>query len=341
MSRQRAAVLSSATQRFGPVLRALRKSGIDPSPILAESGFSEAQLLDPRTRVPRDLVVRLSRELAVLVPNPEAMGILGATHFQLTDLGLLGYLLRHSEHVLGALRRFVRYSRLMADAAEGQVLVKNGRVAFRFGLVGAQPISAQGIDYALASVLVGMRELTQPPITALSARLARPAPRDAKPFHALLGARVDFGAPYSELVFEQRAALVPATAHDPQLLAILEHHAELTLAKLPDLDSFIEQARELIAAGLATGTHGSEHVAAGLGVSVRTLRRRLEESGHSHRALLDRVRRERALALVASGGLSVVELAQQVGFSDPSAFASAFRRWTGRTPRAMRAAHSK
>jgi AraC-like DNA-binding protein len=217
------------------------------------------------------------------------------------------------------------------------VSIKQGRVSFRLSIAGARPISPQGIDYALGTVLVALRELTQPPIAPIMVRLARPAPRSTKPFRALFGARVEFGAACSELVLDQRAALVPAPAHDPQLLAILERHAQITLAELPGLDSFIEQVRELIAAGLEAGTHGSEQLAASLGISVRTLRRRLEESGNSHRSLLDQVRRERALELVASGELSVVEIANQVGFGDPSAFTSAFRRWTGRTPRAMRA----
>jgi AraC-like DNA-binding protein len=337
MSRRPEAVLWSTTQRFGPVLRSLRKSGVDIGALLAEWGLSEAQVLDPSTRLSRDIVVHMTQKLATLVPDPELIGVNAATCFQLTDLGLLGYILRHSEHVLGALQRLARYSRLMADAAELQVSVKQGRVVFRLSIAGARPISPQGIDYALGTALVAARELTQPPIAPIAVRLARPAPRNGKPFRALFGARIEFEASCSEIVLDHRAALLPALMHDPQLLSILERQAQTALAELPGLDSFIEQVRELLAAGLATGTHRSEQLAASLGISVRTLRRRLEESGNSHRALLDQVRRERALELVAGGELSVIEIAHQVGFSDPSAFTTAFRRWTGRTPRAVRA----
>jgi AraC-like DNA-binding protein len=340
MSRRPDAVLFSATQRFRPVLRLLQEIGFDPSRILADFNVTEAQLLDPGTRMPRDVVVRLSAALAREVRDPEAIGVRAAAHFKLTDLGLLGYVVRNSEHVLGALQRFSRYSRLIADAAECRVFTRQRRVVFRVGLVGARPISPQGIDYALATVLVGMREVSPLPLTALAVRLARPTPRDPKPFFAVFGVRVEFEAQHSELVFDQRAVLRPVTTHDPQLLAILERHAENALAELPNLDSFIEQVRALIAAGLDGGTHGCEHVAANLGVSVRTLRRRLDASGLSHRAVLDQIRRERALALVAANELSVVEIAQRVGFSDPSAFAAAFRRWTGHAPRALRLAAS-
>ena len=186
-----------------------------------------------------------------------------------------------------------------------------------------------------------MREISKPPIGVIAARLARPAPRDPKPFHAAFGVRVEFDAQHSELVFDQRAALAPATMHDPQLLGILERHAQLVLAELPNVDSFLEQVRALIAAGLDHGAHGAERIAESLGVSVRTLRRRLDDAGLSHRALLDQVRRERALALIAADELTIVEIAQRVGFSDPSAFASAFRRWTGHAPRAVRRARTR
>jgi AraC-like DNA-binding protein len=335
MGRQSEAVLFSTTARFRAVFQVLRESGYDVAPMLAAFDLTEAEVLDPRTRVPRDVVVRVSRAIAETVEDPEAIGVRAGAHFKLTDVGLLGYVVRNSPHVLGALQNFARYSRLMADAAELRVSVKQGRVVLRVGISGARPISAQGIDYALASVLSGVRELGRP-IVPLAARLARPLPKNRKPFDAAFGVRVEFGTAHSELVFDQRAALAPAVAHDPQLLAILERHAQLVLGELPGLDSFVEQVRALIAAGLERGEHGSRRIAARLGVSERTLRRKLDEAGVSHRALLDDVRRERALRLIASDRLRVVEVAQRVGFSDPSAFAAAFRRWTGAAPRAAR-----
>jgi AraC-like DNA-binding protein len=69
-------------------------------------------------------------------------------------------------------------------------------------------------------------------------------------------------------------------------------------------------------------------------MSERTLRRRLRESGVTYRALVDAVRSERAIALADRGEHSVTAIAQLSGFADATAFARAFRRWTGSAPQA-------
>jgi len=329
-------VLFSSTQRFRAVLAALRAQGVDVTRVLAEVGVSEAQLLDPQTRVPREITIRLSQALVRATHGEQASGLLAARYFTLSDLGLLGYITRHSEHALGALQRFVRYSRLIADAAKCQVVSQRGQVVFRAGLLGGRALSPQGVDYAMATVLCGLQELTEPPIAPRAVSLSRPAPADAKPYHALFGVRVQFDAEHSELIFEQSVALQPLMTHDPQLLEILEQHAQHVVAALPSADSFVMQVREFIATRLPRGAQSAASTAQSLGISARTLRRKLERAGFGYRSLLEDVRRERALTLIADQRLNVTQLAQQVGFSDPSAFASAFRRWTGKSPAAAK-----
>ena len=74
-----------------------------------------------------------------------------------------------------------------------------------------------------------------------------------------------------------------------------------------------------------------------LGLSVSTLRRRLDEEGTSYRALKDECRRTAALRYLASPALSLADVAALLGFDEPSAFFRAFRRWTGTTPARYRA----
>jgi AraC-like DNA-binding protein len=87
----------------------------------------------------------------------------------------------------------------------------------------------------------------------------------------------------------------------------------------------------LIVEGLAQGDFTLERIAWRCGLGERTLRRRLEEAGTSFRALVDEVRKERALALLEHEG-NVALVAQSLGFSDSTAFARAFRRWTKSLP---------
>jgi AraC-like DNA-binding protein len=73
-----------------------------------------------------------------------------------------------------------------------------------------------------------------------------------------------------------------------------------------------------------------------LGMSARTLRRRLEKEGTSYQRIKDNARRDLAISMLSVDGLTVSEVAEQVGFSDPSAFHRSFKKWTGQSPGSYR-----
>lgn len=99
----------------------------------------------------------------------------------------------------------------------------------------------------------------------------------------------------------------------------------------------MERLRHLIAEALQNGVPELPALARSLGMSERSLRRRLDELGTSFRDVLDAVRKELALNHVKDRRLSLSEVAFLLGFSEPSTFHRAFKRWTGDTPAAFRA----
>jgi len=139
-------------------------------------------------------------------------------------------------------------------------------------------------------------------------------------------------APESALIFTFDANQVPLPTSDPALLEILKRHADHLLAKLPPSDDFIARVRQLIAQELTGGDPSADHLATRLGMSSRTLRRRLEERGTGHKALLDEIRRELAMRHLGEERLEIGEVAFLLGYSEASAFHRAFKRWTGSTP---------
>jgi AraC-like DNA-binding protein len=109
------------------------------------------------------------------------------------------------------------------------------------------------------------------------------------------------------------------------------------LAKRQGPASPLDRVREILAEELQTGEPKLERVAQRLATSERSLRRRLEEAGTSFRALLDETRAELARTWVADRRVPLSEIAFLLGFSEPSAFHRAFKRWTGSTAAAWRA----
>jgi AraC-like DNA-binding protein len=90
---------------------------------------------------------------------------------------------------------------------------------------------------------------------------------------------------------------------------------------------------------LPSGHVSEEEIAQGLHLSLRTLQRKLRDEGTSYKELLDETRRELATEYIKNPHVSISEITYLLGFSEPSNFSRAFKRWTGSSPSAFRAEH--
>jgi AraC-like DNA-binding protein len=114
--------------------------------------------------------------------------------------------------------------------------------------------------------------------------------------------------------------------------------------RLPDLDkhaSTVERLRSALLEALPAGELSMSGVCRKLGVSKRTLQRRLQEEGSSFQQTLDALRNSLAHHYLHNSSLSSTEISFLLGFEGPNSFVRAFQAWTGSTPQAVRLAHSK
>ena len=165
----------------------------------------------------------------------------------------------------------------------------------------------------------------------IHARFRHSAPDYLSDYERILGLACHFGASENALVGPASILDAPLPGENSELQGVLTTHAENVLAQLPSHHSFALDVRNAIARGLASGNVGSDAVAESLGINVRTLRRRLISEGTGFREVVDDVRCSIAKRSMLEG-LPFTEVSFIVGFSDPSAFGKAFRRWTGTSP---------
>ena len=150
--------------------------------------------------------------------------------------------------------------------------------------------------------------------------------------HAWAGIRIDSGL-----------LKRPMATADAMIKSLMRHYGDLRLAALPHHGE-VEQLRGEIARLLVKGASGIEHLAKAMGMSVRTLQRRLKEAGLSYSNVQEDVRKTLALNLLENETLALAEIAFSLGYSEVSAFNHAFRRWVGQTPgdyRRLRVVHSR
>ena len=190
-------------------------------------------------------------------------------------------------------------------------------------------------EFTLGIIFLRSREALGGTLVLRGARFAHES-RNPAAYETLFRTRVSFEQPVSELVFDSRLLDIPFRTADPTTLALLEEH--IARARAAASEAFVGRVRAAVGACLRHGDAGVTRLARTLGVSTRTLQRRLQELGTSHRRIVDDVRRERALAIMARHDVSLGEAASELGFSRPAAFHRAFARWTGTTPRAFQGA---
>jgi AraC-like DNA-binding protein len=328
------AVAGFTPRKLRPFAELAAQRGLDVDRLLAVHGASRALLEDPEARLSRVTCIAIMKELFVALCDPH-VGLHAARYFVLADMDLLGFLAEQHATVLSAIEAIVGYAGLIGDASRAQLVAARGRVTLEQWVVGAPPQLPELADYQIASSHRGVCILAGCEVTPCAVELARPRPTGADEYRSFFGAPVVFGAERGRLVYAETDLRRPRASGNPRLAQLLSEQIEQRRLRIqPGLD-MRERARRTLRAQLDQGATSLNALARDLWMSERTLRRRLEAIGCSYRELVDEVRRERLFELLDSGeahALGVGGLAHRLGFDDPTAFARAFRRWTGTAP---------
>jgi AraC-like DNA-binding protein len=149
---------------------------------------------------------------------------------------------------------------------------------------------------------------------------------------AVLGAAERLGVARSELLAAVALESTDLSDVDRDALARLRAAAASTAASGRPRDAYRTRVRAVLAKLIADGRCSVEDVAKELAVSPRTLQRRLEQEGTTFGGVCDEARRAAALEHLRNPRVAIKEAAFLLGFSEPSTFYRAFRRWTGDTP---------
>ena len=236
-----------------------------------------------------------------------------------------------------ALRHFGRYYPLLEDAAEIELEVRGevARVTHRMHDP-ASPSPRHGVEMLIAGWAQRGRRAIGKEFFLREAFFRHEAPRNVLEHRRLFGPRLRFGASTSGIAFDRRWLEAPLPTADEGLRTILERQAEAQLARLPADQGWEARARRALVPLMDGQSVRLAPLARALGASRRTVQRGLAEEGTSFQAVTARVRRELATTYLAEGRRTLAEISFLLGFSEPSAFQRAFRRWMGTTPQAYR-----
>jgi len=222
----------------------------------------------------------------------------------------------------------VRYLNLLDDAVEVALVVEGERAYLRVTRESEAPAPASH-ELCFALVARHVREHALPAFRLLSVEYAHRAEPAA--YRAWFDAPVVFGAPVTQLVLPAAALAAGLASADANLLAILTRAADELAAKGVEAPTIAAQVARVLRDELRSERGTIEHTAKRLGLTARSLQRRLKDEATSFQAVREQVRQQLAQRYLEDR-LSLAEISFLLGFSEPSAFFRAFKRWTGTTP---------
>lgn len=319
------------------VLDAARALGLDTEEIVTRAGIDRAELEVIDGRIDTDALMRLWENVAEASGDP-AFGIHAGERFvSAKTIHIVGYAARNCETLGDCYERTARFGRLTNEGSEINVRTEGDRAYVRTNPLPGRPIWPRCYaEMALTAYVVLGRRWTDTPFVPLSVSFQHVAPGDISEYLRVFGGNVRFGALKNEIELPASVFALPLREPDPSLRDYLEARAAVLLSSLEEGREFENQVRTKIDEELANGTPSVAAVAKRLGMSSRTLQRRLGEEKLSFTELADDVRKKTALGLIENPRFSIFEVAALVGYRDAESFRAAFQRWTGMSPRDYR-----
>jgi AraC-like DNA-binding protein len=283
------------------------------------------QVLDRDARIPLESQDELWEGLCAASDDP-LLGLRLGSALQVGHLDMVGALLMSCETFGEALEALLEYYPIIAEGSEFTLTRTGGQAVLAYGS-SYHVRRAERVEAVLASLVHLSAWITGGHVRPVALRISHAARGPSDRYRELLGLTPAFGARDDALTFTEDDLAVPLIQANAPMREHLRRLADTQLQRL---------GAQSLAARVQTALRehprwGKDRIAEGFGLSGRHLNRRLAEEGSSFKLL-----REQVLLAMAEqflhGPARMADVAERLGFSDESAFAKAFRRWSGMTP---------
>ncbi|MEK7346269.1 MAG: AraC family transcriptional regulator [Pseudomonadota bacterium] len=320
-------VRSVTLAKYSAIARGL---GIDPLSMLRHVGLAPGYLATPDLRIPEISLAHIL-DASSKTASSNSLGLLMGETWRLSDFGVLSLLLQHQQTLRQTLSALHHYRHLLSDSVAIDITEHPQVAVLRCALVterrhpGRQPV-----ELALAALFSLCRHQLGPHWMPRQVHFVHAAPQHTGIHHRVFGAHLEFGSDFDGIVLDKGALDQINPSSDPNMARYAQDFIELQPRSEPrQLRHAVLRAVHML---MPRGQHSIAQVGQQLGMSARTLQRQLEQEGANYQTLLNGVRREQALRLIAARAHSITEIAQLLGFAETSPFSRWFNQQFGVSP---------
>ena len=318
------------------LVEAVERAGIERTHFLKSAGVDLADIEAPDVRWPRDEVFRLCDVAMDLSGNP-GLGLHWIERLTERMFAPVSHLVVHGSTLRQALALLGQFFRLLGDDAPYLISEDERWVTIR--CLSSHHSSLRTQRFEAEMLMGGFWKLVRSfnlHAEPEQVNFEYPAPPYHTDYTRLFKGKQRFAQAFTGLVFERGLLDAPAPQKDDDVREALQALAERRLLRVTHNTPYSTRVREFLVREGWPHRTDMQSVARALELSVRSLRRRLEEEGKPYNDILSEAQASVAKQLLQDQRRTIQEVAYEMGFSDPSTFHRAFKRWTGTTPSTYR-----
>ncbi len=313
----------------------LQARQLNANEIFRLAGLNPGQLSDSLARYPVQKMAKLW-DSAWQASKDDNFGITTGAHWNPTSFHALGFAWLASSSLSDAFTRFVRYGRFINDGASYELVAEN--MHYRVIITPLMELNeknSRGItvsyDAAIVALLKMCRLLLNESFSPTAIYKPGPPTGSTLALEKISRCAIHFGHQAIELLIDRKDMEKKLSTGNSELTqindaVIIKHLAQLSKSDLAN------QVQQKILELLPSGQVNEQDIAKALGLSARTMQRRLAEEKVRYSHLLQNTRKQLAQQYIANNQLAISEIAYLLGFSDQANFTRAFKRWTEQSP---------
>lgn len=304
-------------------------------PFLGEVGLPEAIFNQPDIELPKKKYAELL-ELVGRKSN-SSIGLTMGCNVEATDVGVWGHAMAAARDVAQMLDVMTRYLYVYAQSNNFRVDTATDRVVISYQSTIPKPASRQqDVEFALSGVLAFLRKLTGFNIIPVYLDFEHQRPAYSRLHSQFFKCKVRFEKRGNRIHLNKNVLDFPILSADQSLFRALKTNLASQLIVRSDEDDLVTKVNHLISVTLGEKGPDIKEIAGTLGMSHRTLQRKLADQGCVFGDMADSIRKTIAMEYVEHSNYSLTDIALMVGYSELSSLSRSFKRWVGKTPQQVR-----
>ena len=329
--------MGKVTSLFARKVIEAADDSVDKDALLRTVGLERGEPVDPSRMLSAAEYYGFLERVARADPLGITLALRAGAAMRCDDYGAFGLAWKSATTLRGSYDRAERYARVLTSVSTYEVKPTADGAFMQLHRDGERSLGMRLSNEAtIASIVSISRQVASAPFRPLAVYFKHVAPASLEHHEAYFGCPVHFGTERDALLVSMESLRTANKLGDPGLSRFFEGHLDAEIEAIGDAAALDRRVIGQVGASLSEGVPALSDVARSLGMSARTLQRRLEEQGLAYQRLVDEARRQLADRLLRRTDFSLIEVAFMTGFSGQSAFNRAFKRWAGQTPRAYR-----